>query len=121
MGEYYVNRACGHTELMRLPDSHAARARKSAALSRRVCTRCLIEAQERVDSLPPLHGTPKQVAWAAQIRYERMRAWRADAPADVLAAVKGQLSARWWIEHRITSIELIQRELAYAAEPVSGW
>jgi hypothetical protein len=123
MGNYPVTRACGHTELMQMPDSHAERRKHRALLAQHVCARCKIEAQQLVDPLPPLDGTYRQVAWAASIRFEQAKAWRKQREAlpddplldQALALIETQLSAKWWIEHRITSLELVARELGHTS------
>ena len=84
---------------------------------RGVCTKCHLEAQRAVDPYPQLAGTPKQAVWAAQIRYRQAKAWRVECETrpelePALSVLDTQLSARWWIDHRISSLDIVSRELA---------
>lgn len=82
-----------------------------------MCTACLLAAQQRIDPYQPLIGSPSQAAWAAKIRYSQAKAWRTEVEtrpelAPALSVLDTQLSARWWIDHRISSLDIVSREMA---------
>ena len=127
--------ACGHTREYDIFDARLKRAGGTAGLSQSVCPTCIhaddntkATAQGKADGLPDLHGTARQVAWAASIRQEgladidahckRLGSALADRIATVgdidetyiaecLQAVRdskarfaAETSAAWWIDHQ---------------------
>jgi multidrug resistance efflux pump len=103
------------------------RNRKLKSIESRPCPRCqciAVGEQSRVEGLPLLSGSYKQIAWGGQIRKSLLATWGeqlsraeallADAPADRKAEAATLLSeaqveyqqrreytdARWWIENQ---------------------
>ena len=82
MAKSQITHACGHTQEHQLYGPHRQRADKEEWLRTTSCTECWRAEQEakraeqaRADAqansvagLPPLTGTPKQIAWAETIR-----------------------------------------------------
>ena len=137
--KYRVKRACGHLEDVNLYGPARDRERKLAWLRETVCRVCYREertkaVEERFGiSLPTLKGTPKQVAWAEDIRRdklvkaaEQMAKFISSAPADTPAEtleetnrllqtafhrLAEQTSAKWWIENRHRAPRDMMREM----------
>jgi hypothetical protein len=112
-----ITHRCGHIERRFLAGYwNGDRDREATRLERLKCTTCAAEARraayvanaatarEQLGDvrLPPLTGTPRQVAWADGIRLEQLAALRQDAPAAVDPAL-AIVDARWWIERRSAS------------------
>ncbi len=130
-----INRACGHHESHTFFGGHyaeqrtrleqglcAACAEQRTWLEQGLCVACYEDAQvalRAIESaraaelainagLPPLRGTPRQVAWAEQIRehrYEEILAMNAvvtsELAASVLAALPDSaIEATYWINSR---------------------
>lgn len=114
--------SCGHRETTQLYGSREARERREKWLDSQPCRACQNAArtseateQARVDTLPALTGTEKQVAWAMSIRAEviasidrrlatptaqRNPGEAARGRAAAIMAISTQTSASWWIDHR---------------------
>lgn len=124
-----IVRACGHTEKIKVYGPYRQR---DAALAReqgKVCAACYAAQKDeeraaaaqaaaqaaQAAGLPALQGTPKQIAWAEQIRSTALAAvdqflslqgearrqdprW-AQVEAAV-AALRNQAQAAWWIDRR---------------------
>lgn len=142
-----IRRACGHDESVQItgPDTRGQHDRKAVALTEKPCGPCrreqLVQARAAesaaaaIDAksmgLPPLTGSPRQVAWAETIRRQavddldtfraRMGQWVGEDPsarvsqADQLAAALDQVTtahttAAWWIEHQISTWKVLHRE-----------
>ena len=109
-----ITHSCGHAE------SHAVAGywvadqdREADRLARRKCTGCATEARRLAAAkvqlaardqlgpveLPPLSGSPRQVAWAETIRLQQLAALHRTMP-DLVTQVAPLDDARWWIEHR---------------------
>lgn len=123
MAKYEIKHSCGHTETVSITGTnvHGERDRRIAWLESRPCRGCEAAASAeaaREAGLPELKGSPKQVAWANDIRRDAMA--KAEqliakmeaggiAPAmrgkadDIFAAMRaelaGQESARWFIDN----------------------
>lgn len=112
-----ITHRCGHVERRFLSGYwNCDRDREAARLKRLNCTACAAEAKRAASvakaaaareqladmRLPPLTGTPRQVAWADGIRLEQLAALRRTAPTAVHPAV-AMVDARWWIERRSAS------------------
>lgn len=123
MAKYEIKHSCGHTERVSIcgTNVHGERDRKIAWLESRPCREC--EAAEdaraaRLEGLAELEGSPKQVAWASDIRWDvldkmegfvarmedggiapSMREKADEIFAAMRAEVVGQESAKWFIEH----------------------
>ncbi|MEW6016474.1 MAG: hypothetical protein AB1760_00205 [Pseudomonadota bacterium] len=134
MAQYTVTHDCGHTETVQLYGPRRERERKLAWLEQHPCLACVREAEARAaaanaaaQGLPDLVGSPKQVAWALRIRQQILRDaddLRADIMRQVpnadkritrfdslLATIRAQSSAAWWIDHRDnTAYELLNQQ-----------
>lgn len=54
-----------------------------------------------------LQGSPKQVSWAKRIKTERLSSWMQSEPIlfnEVEANLQNELSASWWITHRLKGL-----------------
>ena len=137
MAKYGVTYACGHAGTLELFGPYAERQATLAREARRLCRTCW-EAQRAAEapapdpSLPVLTGSPKQIAWAERIRREQLAAIDAllaqSAIRDVgmrdkvLAALRGQTAASWWIDRRLASalalLEEISRSVVASAQAI---
>jgi len=152
MAKYYVTFSCGHDGEVRLFGPHRERQRKLEWFEQSgLCPDCykahkqaeedrlqaeeekrLREVRQKVGlpelELTELTGTPKQVAWAEDIRREKMTEvdaelvarWHRISPGGqaVLKAARQELaeqgSAKWWIENRhLDCLTLIKNTTAY--------
>jgi hypothetical protein len=119
MAKYDVDYTCGHSERIDLVGKVAIRYRRIETMEKRECPTCrhkneLAAAQKSAKEmqLPPLVGTPKQIAWAESIRAEKLREFNGYnkgfsilgvAPltiADIPATILAETGARWWIDNR---------------------
>lgn len=105
--------ACGHPGSVDYFDSRS-RTYKRREAERLICVECA----EAEDGRPKLQGSPRQVAWARTLRaralagtqrlqQKHLAEWRAAgqdwaivALQRAAEALRGQTSARWWIEGR---------------------
>ncbi len=123
MAKYQISHSCGHVETVNIcgTNVHGERDRKIAWLESRPCREC--EAAEsamkaRDEGLAELNGSPKQVAWANDIRWDvldkmerfiakmenggiapSMRDKADEIFAAMRAEVTNQASAKWFIDH----------------------
>jgi len=149
MAKTTINHSCGHSQVVELYGSLADRERKIKWLEREgLCSACYKAAkdQERIeesakaaeankaDYLPALEGTPKQIAWAEQIRAKVMpqidgmvgkglqkiseqgtpegSEWQIEAITKWHDQIRARNQAAWWIERRDCSAqELLTRHL----------
>ena len=123
---YEINHSCGHVESVQIygTNVHGERDRKVAYLESQPCKECRRAAAAEANAaagMSSLSGSPKQVAWAEEIRAEaseKVRAAmerqisegeRAGMPAEQIEAARGLLdgtlhelgmetSAAWWID-----------------------
>lgn len=122
MSWYTITRACGHEDEVdiRGTDAHGERARKADWLAQDDCYACKRAArQDRQDQLnaraaelagaegwPRLTGSPKQIAWAQDLRATMIAALvdecgdRDDIAAPLIAAILRNTAASWWIDRR---------------------
>ena len=134
--KYDVTRSCGCTETVELFGKADERSRRIAALEAQPCAACRAEEVNAESGLAPLDGTPKQVAWAGDIRKRMLveisefgakalaegahsEAELGQARANVeksMAAVRGVTSAKWFIERRDLSPAKAFRAAFAAAE-----
>ena len=124
MAKYDVTYACGHTETIQLYGKSTDREKEIARLENRLCKKCYIaEQQEAVKEvvnsvkdfgLVPLVGSPKQVAWAEEIRArffaEHGQNFAEGAAVNEYASafqtyLKGVQEASYWIETRDDPVE----------------
>ena len=123
MAQYEITYRCGHTDTVQIygTNIHGERERTAAAYGYRDCPACQAAkaAQANEDAgLAALEGSGKQVAWAEEIRSKYMpkyaqerQEWADHGATDeqlakvdqVLAWLKGQTSAAWWIDNRSSS------------------
>ena len=104
-----ITHRCGHVEHHFLAGYWVCdKERDAARLERLKCTACVAEAKKAASvarvatareqlvgvPLPPLTGTPRQVAWADSIRLEQVAALLRAAPTAVDPAV-AMVDARW--------------------------
>jgi len=120
--QYPITHTCGHTETHHLYGSYADRERKAVWLKTVPCLACKRDSERdaaaaAMSDLPALTGTDKQIAWATTIRADiisriddvvaKGEAAGGVLPQDLaakIAAVKGQASASWWIDHRASTL-----------------
>ncbi|WP_347246159.1 hypothetical protein [Thermogutta sp.] len=126
--KYEVKRACGHVEKVELFGPHKDREWRLKKEAEKKCLQC--RANTAVPGLPMLEGTPKQVAWANDIRSNILRQVESlrseidrlfpDHPETekVTRAIEGfvaelvtKTSASWWIDNRTMAIreEILKR------------
>lgn len=124
-----VTYACGHTEEIVVFGKRADREKKIAWLEAQLCAECrAAEAAEasKAAGMAALTGSPKQIAWAEDIRGKTMDAvatlkTRTDDEAArkdrVIAYLGGITSAEWWIDNRFYSgVKMVRRAIKHAAE-----
>lgn len=118
MAKYDIKYACGCERTVNLFGKNADRERKIAWLETQICPQCAAKAaaeaakaEADANGLPELEGTPKQVAWALDIRAEwsakvlKMLAMEPKTNEERLlqqaaAEVLNNTSAKFWIENR---------------------
>lgn len=128
--KHTITHACGHEEIHQLYGPNRERTQKLEWLPTTLCTECfkaqkLDEAKNATAGYPALIGTPKQVAYATNLRAEKVKrieekavaarevlARISELPVDKVAAylekagehiallerAKIETSAVWWIE-----------------------
>lgn len=91
---------CGHHgERYQAYGPDSGRERQLAAIEAKPCPDCRKAAADNAAisaGLPLLSGSPKQVAWASEIRERALRLLAAER-AEKLRA---EQSAKWWIDNR---------------------
>jgi len=130
MAKHTIDRACWHSEVVKMRGSEERLNLKLRRERARTCRPCYIESQRaqaeaaaEAEGLPALTGTPKQIAWALALRHEALS--DAEAHLDhlresgqlkgrvmkdtelfeaqkerVLEPLKAQSEAAWWIDRR---------------------
>lgn len=125
-----VTYACGHTEEIVVFGKRADREKKIAWLESQLCAECRARegaAQGAAKGWAALEGSPKQIAWAEDLRTESINAvQKIEARTETEAVHKDRLikylgsinSAAWWIENHgcAGSRMIISRAIKYAAE-----
>ncbi len=122
MAKYTITYKCGHTAEVQLYGKESERKRKIKWYYTINCPEC--EAREAAKvadekGYPELTGTPKQVAWANQIRnkavalYEELCATAPEQNKSLLLSLKdrwvaNEVTASYWIDNR--------EELTYKSE-----
>lgn len=100
MAWQYPKHTCGHSgERYQAYGHHSGRERQLAAIEAHPCPDCRKAAADQVAAqagLPLLAGSPKQIAWASDIRERALRLLAEDRAAKY----RPELSAKWWIENR---------------------
>ena len=99
MAWQYPKHSCGHDgDWYQAYGHHSGRERQLNAIESRPCPDCRkIEADKKSEEsgLPLLQGSPKQVAWATDIRERKLR-----LNPELVEKLKPEKSAKWWIENR---------------------
>jgi hypothetical protein len=110
MAWYTPNHSCGHSgERIQLYGKESGRQEHLARLSVYPCQDCrLAEGQQtaKTRQWPDLIGTPKQIAWANDIR----SSLPADAiTSDIQEIIDTKTTASWWIDNRSTINQIVRR------------
>lgn len=113
-----ITHSCGHAEQHFVGGYWVCdRDREADRLARRKCTSCATAARRTaaakvqlatreqlgVVQLPPLSGSPRQIAWAETIRFQQLAALYRAVPDAAIQAAHLE-DARWWIDHRSDTI-----------------
>lgn len=97
MGKYTVKHACGHTSDITLFGKHDGRWAQLARLEKQNCINCRA-------ATSGLEGTPKQCAWASDIREDFV------ARHPELADAAGRIvSAKAWIDSQNDLVGFVNR------------
>lgn len=123
-----ITHTCGHQEEIVVYGKRADREKKIAWLESQLCAECRARegaAQGAAKGWAALEGSPKQIAWAEDIRGKTMDAiaalkTRTDDEAAhkdrVIAYLGGITSAEWWIDNRYAGKGMVRRAVEHAAE-----
>lgn len=79
--KYYVTHRCGHEEMVELFGKGSERERRIARMEAEECPECrarLAAERDEAKGYAALKGTPKQVAWASDIREKMLERVAAD-------------------------------------------
>lgn len=113
--KYEITFSCGHTETIELYGPTKERERKIAYFeSKGECSECykarknaeraakVEQLNSKLDTydLPELVGSPKQVAWAMDIRREAYNDLAMDGHKKAFASISDESSAKFWIDNR---------------------
>jgi len=119
MAHYNVTYSCGHSDRVQLFGSYEDRQRRIEWFQQEaVCPACYKAAKEKeaaglFGDLPPLSGSPKQVAWAEKLRRDAMtdvqkdiQEAKSDEFRDYLIAIAKRMiaertEAKWWIDNKV--------------------
>lgn len=77
MAKYEITHSCGHTETVQLYGPTKDREYRIARMEKQPCAECRAEEAKAFDEahgLAELKGSPKQIAWASDIRAEMLSA-----------------------------------------------
>ena len=100
MAWQYPKHICGHSgERYQAYGHHSGRERQLTAIEAQLCPECRKMAAEKkaIDAgLPMLEGSPKQIAWASDIRERALRL----LPTERTEKLRPETSAKWWIDNR---------------------
>lgn len=100
--QYTPTHSCGHKgETIKLYGPERDRKRALEAATRHQCPECRMAAAHAIadaQGWPRLTGSPKQIAWASEIRITAQAAWPDAEFAKALAVPM----ASWWIDQRST-------------------
>lgn len=124
-----ITHICGHQEDIVVYGKRADREKKIAWLEAQLCAECRARegaAQGAAKGWAALEGSPKQIAWAEDLRAETMDAiaalkTRTDDEAArkdrVIKYISGITSAAWWIDnHFYVGAKMVRRAIKHAAE-----
>lgn len=143
--KYIITHKCGHEEMVELFGKGTDRERRIARMESEECPQCRAE-RDRAMGLAELEGSPKQIAWASDIRRDmldrvaaevrdRVRSYAIDwsrglmpenvsdnyfgaqildsVIIDVLRGIKGERSAKWFIENRTVGLSDLSERFKY--------
>ena len=100
MAWMYPKHSCGHAgERYQAYGKEDGRQRELASKERQACPDCRkseADAKAAEAGLPQLIGSPKQVAWASEIRERTLRL----LPLEKTEKFRPETSAKWCIDHR---------------------
>lgn len=142
-----IQHPCGHAAPHGLQGTEQERSTRAAWLARQPCPACWrakqlnqATAQREALSLPPLEGTPEEIAWAEVIRakvVEQNRAYHRNLVAEnsfqddpeldalvkqtavaALHELESEVSAAWWLEHRFDKLSHVKYRIVAAIAPV---
>lgn len=95
----YPKHTCGHSgERVQMYGPGDGRRKRLAAIEAQDCPDCrkaAANAASTASGLPLLSGSPKQVAWAVDIRERALR-----LHPDMIAKLTPETSAKWYIDNR---------------------
>jgi len=122
MGQHTITFACGHTESRIIGGKLREQESKVGWLEGQTCWQCQRAVENAAaaetsatQGWPALEGSEKQIAWATTIRAEKLE--RLLLPI-LAGALLEQAEARWWIDHRTESPEILAwRAVGEPAEP----
>lgn len=125
MAKYEIRHSCGHVESVDIcgTNVNGERERRASWLASRPCRECILAdrvARNGKDGMPILVGSPRQVAWALDIRAEMLgkidelatrfpgREGMQDTASEVYGRMREDIisheDAAWFIEHRIYDV-----------------
>ncbi len=111
MGRHTITFHCGHEESRIIGGKLREQESKVAWLGTQDCWQCQRAAENAAAvetsaarGWPALTGSEKQVSWATSIRAEKLAALLLPVLAGALLE---QAEARWWIDHRAESPEIL--------------
>lgn len=105
--------SCGHRETVNLYGGERRKKRIIRRCRLHPCTECRAAGSD-------MTGTVSQIAWAEDIKAEKISEWDrvthnlrlSPLAEDMYSAVLSQKSARWWIDHRNDSmIDLVRKKV----------
>lgn len=100
MAWQYPEHICGHKgERYQAYGKRDGRERELNRIESQPCPECRKKAAEEMAiklNLPLLTGSPKQIAWASEIRERALRL----LPVEQMEKIRPETSAKWWIENR---------------------
>ena len=100
MAWQYPKHVFGHNgERVQMYGNMVGRVRQLAGIESHPCPDCRKAAADKAAieaGLPVLCGSPKQIAWASDIRERALRL----LPAERAEKIRPETSAKWWIDHR---------------------
>ena len=106
MAKYTIHHYCGHEETVELFGPNKERQNKIAWLESQPCVQCRLAGTE------DLKGSPKQRAWAGEIRQSKL-AGLSTEDTEILMGIK---SARWWIDNRDQSGQSLVNDIKLRRE-----
>lgn len=142
-----VTHACGHSAPHGLGGTAQERAQRQAWLAKQVCPECWragqlqrATAQSAALQLPPLEGSPEEIAWAEVIRAKLVAhnreyhqklmeedSFRDDTELEplvkqtaneALRELENETRAAWWVEHRFDKLSHVKYRIVEKIAPI---